>query len=242
MTFPDHCLQMVTGDWWESAPSHAVSFGTLLEVFVHHMDKLPVQLIPEGRVESTVHGQARMKAIPYNIRRHMQRPPVPVAALPTYPGDSYIALRGKVRPALVVGADFSPISEEVRQRHLDWQTAPVFLVAPFYGVERTDDRNGFRPEFVERVQKAYYKQFLWDKLPPAALQLCTSGSREGSMLRLDHITPIGSDPGFYRNTGHRLNEDGVRLLKEWLEWVWFNDMDEESFLLGFRSQFLPVSE
>ncbi|MDP2874727.1 MAG: hypothetical protein Q8O00_01000 [Holophaga sp.] len=240
MNFPDHSLQGFTGEWWEQAPGHSVGFGTLLEVFVHHMDKLPIQLITEGRVEPTAHGQAKMKAIPFNIRRHIQRAPVPIAALPSYPGESYIALRGKVRPAIVLGADFSAVSQEDKRRHLDWQTAPVFLVAPFYGVERTDERNGFHPEFVERVQKAYYKQFLWDRLPSGALELCSARTREGSMLRFDHIVPVGSDPSFYRNTGYRLNDDGQRLIKEWLEWVWFNDMREDSFLLGFRSQFISA--
>lgn len=231
----------MTGSWWERKSGQPVGFGSLIEVFVHHMDKLPIQLIPEGRTQATDHTRANFKAMPYSIRRHLQRTPVPIAALPHNPGESYIALRGKVRPALVLGADFTPISQEDRQRHREWQVSPVYLVAPFYGVEQTEKRSGFDPEFIERVQKAFYKQFLWDELPGDALELCTAKTREGSLIRLDHLVPVGTDPGFYRNTGYRLNDDGRRLLNEWLEWFWFGDMKAESFLLLFRSQYLPMA-
>src|SRR5207245_1659934 len=60
---------------------------------------------------------------------------------------------------------------------------------PFYGADAGGTRSGWHPPFVERIRRAEYPQYVWDKLP-------ITGATE-SILRLDHVFALGADPAGY---------------------------------------------
>ncbi len=68
---------------------------------------------------------------------------------------------------------------------------------------------------------------MWDCLP-----LNTGG--EGSILRLDHIMPIGRHSDWYRFTEYRLDDEAVATLRQWLEWLLEGEIAEDSNLGQIR--------
>jgi len=92
-------------------------------------------------------------------------------------------------------------------------------------------RGGWRPEFVERIRRAEYPQYLWDALP---LQSSTTTE---SILRLDHIQPIGRIATTHEWTPHCLSEDAVKILDEWIDWL-MTGMILKDGLLDTARQFL----
>ena len=58
-----------------------------------------------------------------------------------------------------------------------YQTAQTVLVAPYYGITGGTKRGGFNPEFVDRVRRAEYPEYVWDRLP-------IGGSTDESLLML----------------------------------------------------------
>jgi hypothetical protein len=107
-------------------------------------------------------------------------------------------------------------------------TAPTALVAPYYGVDRDGKRSGYRPEFVERVRHCEYPQFLWDRLP--------IGGPEESMLRLDHIQPIGTHYKAYKQTGYKLSDDALEIVDDLIEWVVWGGVKEDSLVAMYRQE------
>lgn len=89
--------------------------------------------------------------------------------------------------------------------------------------ERTGKRAGFNPEFVRRVRRGIYPQFMWDTLP-------VGGSTAESILRLDHVQPIGRHHDSIEFTPYRLSEDALSILDEWLRWLIKGDFEEDSIL------------
>ncbi len=132
---------------------------------------------------------------------------LPVAALPLREGEVHYVQRGKVRPAVVLSAGGTEIPREIRQGEQRWQSARAMLVAPFYGAEPGGTRGGWPAPFVERIRRAEYPQYVWDKLP--------LGGETVSILRLDHLFPIGADPATYALQPVRLSDEALALLDEW---------------------------
>ena len=73
-----------------------------------------------------------------------------------------------------------------------YQTNPTLLAAPYYGADFGGSTGGWRPEFVARIRRCEYPQYLWDHLPV--------GGRDESILRLDHIQPVGKHGESYEVT------------------------------------------
>ncbi|HKY21623.1 MAG TPA: hypothetical protein VJM31_10415 [Vicinamibacterales bacterium] len=84
-------------------------------------------------------------------------------------------------------------------------------MAPYYGVDSDGTRAGWNPEFVKRIQRAEYSQYLWDILP-------IGGCEDGSILRLDHVLPVGVDPSNWGLTEFKLSDAALALTDEWLTW------------------------
>lgn len=61
-------------------------------------------------------------------------------------------------------------------------------MAPFYGADRDGRRGGWNPLFLERIRRGEYPQYLWDKLPVGT-------QVKESVLRLDHLQPLGGHAG-----------------------------------------------
>jgi len=59
---------------------------------------------------------------------------------------------------------------------------PTALVVPFYGAEHTEARSGWPSQFLDRIRRCEYPQFMLDVLP---------GSTTESVARLNHLQPIG---------------------------------------------------
>ena len=86
---------------------------------------------------------------------------------------------------------------------------------------------------VTRIRRCEYPQFVWDRLPLA-------GETEASLLRLDHIQPLGRHHESYEWTEHCLSEEAMFIMDEWLHWLLEEDLPEESVLSNFREGLLNL--
>jgi len=73
----------------------------------------------------------------------------------------------------------------------------------------------------------YYKQFMYDELPHA--------SGEPSVLRFDHILPVGSHTKSYKPLGYKLGDEALKILDEYLQWNLFGGVEEDAFILEFKN-------
>jgi hypothetical protein len=131
--------------------------------------------------------------------------------MPLRTGETYLVRRGKIRPAVVLAVPGTEVEERFKRHGASWQHKPAFLMAPYYGVAADGTRGGWNPEFVSRIQRAEYSQYVWDVLP-------VGGSDDGSILRLDHVFPVGADPANWQTTEYKLRADALAILDEWFSW------------------------
>jgi len=209
--FPEDCPQSLIDPWWINDPERPLVRGSLVWTYLPHPDQEPRVLVLTGRDDDpTDHRVAKYRIEPLQIKDPPRAPGMPVAALPTYGGEIFLVQRAKKRPALVLGTGAVP------KRPLlsgpAWQTAPMMLVAPYYGVFRSSQRAGWNPVLVERIRRCAYPQYLWDKLP-------SSASTPESILRFDCVQPLAIQRGAFEVTRFRLSEDAVRLITEWYAWL-----------------------
>lgn len=210
--WPEVCAQnMVDGDWWRTERSGALRLGLLVWAILPHVDLLPYQLEVVGREESNVHKrfEGRLKALSVRAGRHSRN--LPVAGLPEFSGESYTVHRAKRRPALVLSGTGSEVDAAFRRNKAKWQSAPTVLVAPFYGVDQDGSRQGWQPAFVARIRSIEYPQFAWDRLP-------ISGPDE-SILRLDHVQPIGAHQNAFEPTGFAISDEALVIVQDHLRWL-----------------------
>ena len=140
--------------------------------------------------------------------------------------------RAKARPVLVLSAGGPEVPRELRVGAAGWQTAPTLLVAPFYGVDPGGTRGGWREDFVTRIRRGEYPQYLWDKLP-------LPGAGE-SVLRFDHLQPIGHHANAYEWTPHRLSDEALSLVDAWMRWLLTGELPGESLLAYVRSELMKL--
>ena len=106
-------------------------------------------------------------------------------------------------------------------------TAPTILAAPYYGAVQVG-RAGYSEAFVERVRHCEYPQFLWDRLP--------SRKPMDSILRLDHLQPIGTHRGSLRIGDVRLSDQALEIVDELVTWLLWGGVDEDGLLVMYREQ------
>jgi len=112
-------------------------------------------------------------------------------------------------------------------------TSPTILVAPYYGADKDRKRAGYNPQLVERIRHAEYPQFLLDQLP--------IGGPKESILRFDHIQPIGLHYYAYEHSGYSLSDEAVELiLDDWLKWLFYGGLPPDSFLLDYQREIISV--
>ncbi len=99
---------------------------------------------------------------------------------------------------------------------------------PYYGAEHNNRRAGYNPKFVEAIRHCEYPQFFWDKLPVTGV--------DESILRFDHIRPIGAHYNSYSMTEYYLSEDAMSIMDDMIEWLIFGKVQEDSFLSLYRSE------
>ncbi len=230
---PDDSIHALIGEWWTTDEDRGLARGRLVRAFVPHVDQVPLEVIPEGRDEPTDHTTAKVRIAPLNVRRPSALPHLPVAVLPQFPGEHRVAYRGKIRPALVLSTGGADVPSALRVGGAPWQTSATVLVAPYYGVERTDRRAGWSPQFVARIRRAEYPQYAWDLLP--------LGEVRESILRLDHLQPVGRHQNAFDWTPHRLSKEALAIIDEWLGWLLRGELSDDCVLALFRREVRSVT-
>jgi len=229
--YPEHSIQYFIDDWWIDDGTFDLRRGRLLWAHIPHMDQQPMILVPEGRTSPTDHSKANYRIEPFQIKKPHEHPKLPIAALPSYTGEVRAVYRMKERPVLVVGSEPPEVPKRQRVGGAAWQFLPYILVAPYYGAEFSGKTGGWSPDFVERVQKCEYPQYMWDRLPQKT---------NSSILRLDHIQPIGTDQKAYKCTPFCLGSDGLKILDEWVQWLMTGCLQADGVLDYFRKELLEM--
>ena len=209
MTFPDDSVQAWATPWWVPETSKTVCRGHLLRAFLPHFDQVPFVLQATGRCQPTQHTNAtyRVTALHPGAKAPPKTRGLPIAALPDFPNEVRIVQRAKTRPALVLSTGGTRLP---KQSGPTWQTAPGLLVAPYFGVAKTDDRAGWPATFVDRIRIGEYPQYIWDHLP---------GNGEDSILRLDQTQPLGDHHVAYELLPYRLADPAMAIVDEWFRWL-----------------------
>lgn len=228
MTFPDDCLQSVIGSehWWKKVNNPSkVQRGDLIYAFLPHVDQVPYAFYPVGREIPTEHSRALVKVEPININAKLQQVDLPVAAMPRYVHEVWGAYRAKRRPCIVLSVESQLVDKSLTRGKANHSTAPTYIVAPYYGVN-VGKRSGYSDLFTERVRHCEYPQFHWDKLPiPGATE---------SILRLDHIMPIGNHYQSYKHTGYRLSKEALEIIDDLLMWNLKGGVPQDSVIITYR--------
>lgn len=227
--YPDNSLQNLLGSWWQEDKNKDIKRGRLIKAFVPHVDQIPNELNPIGRAQATNHNSAIYEILPLRMSHQNKSATLPVAALPANPGERHAVYRAKKRPLLIISEGYA-IQEELRRGKPKWQTSPTMLVAPFYGVQNNVQRAGFNPQFVERVQTCEYPHYLWDILP-------FDGGEE-SLLRFDHLQPIGRHHESIEVCDYCLSEDGLLILDDWLDWFLQGELENSTILADIRNSMM----
>jgi len=233
MTFPTDSIQDVVNVWWEKCGKDELKRGALIRAFVPHVDQIPNTLIPVGRKEADEHSKAIIEIAPLRISTPRSKATLPVAALSIPDDELWTAYRSKKRFCLVIGTK-QPYVEDVLRRNMPKKlTSPTLLVAPYYGANPDGKRAGYNPELVDRIRHAEYPQFILDYLPIP--------DSEQSILRLDHIQPVGLHYHAYEHTGFCLSDEAVELiLDDWLQWLFYGGLPANSLILDYQKEIIAA--
>ncbi len=223
LIYPSVCIQSLVTPWWVVDKDYDLRVGRLVHAFVNYVDTEPWELKATGRAEPRNHKVFEAEIVPLRLGDRKTAPRLPVAAMPIFPKEVRIVQRAKVRPALVVANSWTQIPQALAVGMTGTQKRPAVLAAPFYGVDQNGTRAGFDPEFVERVCLGEYVQFLFDKLP-------IKGSTEESLLRFDHIQPLGAHASYVKPTEFRLSDNALQIILDWLAWAFSGEIDPDSEL------------
>ena len=218
--------------WWVEDNNRYRLRGRLIWAFLPHVDQIPYTITMIGRVEASIHDEATARIEPLRISERQPHSPLPVAAMPTYPGEVRIVQRAKRRPALILSEGGHLLPKELTKGRPKYQVAPTLLVAPFYGGETSVKRGGFPKEFLERVRRCEFPQYMCERLPP-------KGTSE-SLLRFDHIQPIGRHHDSIEWTEFCLAQDAMAIIDEWITWVMTGLLPENGLVFPTRQQFLSM--
>jgi hypothetical protein len=235
--YPSESLQGIIEPehlWWEEYKGDEYKRGRLIWAFLPHVDQKPATLIPVERGEDpTQHKIIKARIEPLNIREVIRYPDLPIAALPQRENEIRTVYLGKRRPALIISRGGSRVADSLTRNRAKWQTNPTVIVAPYYGAEKGIKRTGFNPEFVERIRLCEYPQFMWDMLP-------IEGSTKESIMRLDHMQPVGKSRDSIEFTNYCLGDRALLLLDEWIEWIITGNLDKDTKLCEIRDVLLDL--
>lgn len=229
--FPEDCIQSIIGstNWWAKNNEQALCRGALIFAFAPHVDQVPYTFEPVGRTEADRHNDAILRVSPLGVNQPLKKTDLPVAAMPLLAGEVWAAYRAKKRPCLVIGSNCPTVDKALVRGMPNSFTAPTVLVAPYYGVDRDGRRTGYKPEFVERVRHCEYPQFVWDCLPIA-------GGPKESILRLDHLQPIGTHHNSYKLSEFKLSNQALEILDELFQWLIWGGVEEDSLIALYRNE------
>jgi hypothetical protein len=233
MTFPTDSIQYICDSWWEGCEKNKLTRGALIKAFVPHVDQVPNTLIPIGRKDPGEHSKAVIEISPLQINTPRPKEALPVAALSLHDGELWMAYRAKKRPCLVIGTKQPEIDNTFRRDMPKKLTSPTLIVAPYYGTDQNGKRAGYNSELVDRIRHAEYPQFILDYLPIP--------DSEQSILRLDHIQPVGLHYHAYEHSGFCLSDEAVELiLDDWLQWLFYGGLPENSLILDYQKEIIAA--
>ncbi len=229
--YPDDCVQSIIQptDWWVNNEERELCRGALIFAFAPHVDQVPYTFEPVGRTDANRHDNAVFRVAPLKVNQPLKKTDLPVAAMPLFAGEVWAAYRAKKRPCLVIGSNNPAVDQALIKGTPKSSTAPTVLVVPYYGVDRNGRRAGYKPEFVERVRHCEYPQFLWDCLP-------ITGGPDESILRLDHLQPIGAHYNSYKLSEFKLSDDALEIVDELLHWLIWGGVYKDSLIALYREE------
>lgn len=227
MIYPETSVQNLYHSWWKEQPEKYPVRGSLVFAFIPHVDQVPYTLRGIAREDATCHDKATYHLEQLRIKERQSRTDLPVAAMPLFAGELWTAYKAKKRPCLVLSDPPPLVSKKLNLGLPNRNIAPVINVAPYYGADQDGSRAGYRPEFVERVRHAEYRNFFWDSLP-------LPGKTKESILRLDHIQPVGSHHNSYEISGWKLTEEALDIVDDWFLWSLYGQIPQDSPLLDYQ--------
>ena len=232
--YPEDCVQSIIqpDDWWTSNTDRVLCRGALVFAFIPHVDQVPYTFEPVARTEAARHDSATIQVAPLRVGQPLRRTDLPVAAMPLHSGEVWSAYRAKTRPCLIAGSAPPRVDPALTTGMARYSTAPTLLAAPYYGATRDGRRGGYNPAFVERIRHCDYPQFLWDQLP-------ISGAEE-SILRLDHLQPIGNHHNAYRLSEYKLSDDALEVVDELFRLLIWGEIPEDSLIAMYREEILST--
>lgn len=217
MTIPNDCLQSYVDPWWEEDEGTSLRRGRLLWANLPHVMPEQATLQVVGRDEATDHTTAHYSIQkPLRIQDVRKASDLPVAGLPNIQGEVYLVQRAKVRPAIVLGDELTPLPRSLRQGETKRWTHPTVVVAPSYGTAPAG-RATVNPELMKRFRRCEYPNYLCLWLP---------GTNEPSIIRLDQMQPISSHYQNYNLTKYHLSDEALEYLDDWLAWVFSGELPE----------------
>jgi len=233
MTFPIDSIQGIVELWWEGCDKNELKRGALIKAFVPHVDQIPNTLIPVGRKEADEHNKAIIEISPLRINHARPKEKLPVAALSLPEDELWTAYRAKKRPCLVIGTRQPQVDNALRHDMPRKLTSPTLIVAPYYGADPDGRRAGYNPELVDRIRHAEYPQFMLDYLPIPG--------PEQSILRFDHIQPVGLHYHAYEHSGFCLSDEAVELiLDDWLQWLFYGGLPENCLIFDYQKDIIAA--
>lgn len=225
--YPDDCIQHIVGDWWIKNEERSLCRGALILAFVPHVDQVPYTFSPVGRTDAGRHKDAIVRVEPLKVEQALKQTDLPVAAMPLNYGEVWAAYRAKKRPCIVMGTPGVEVERSLVKGMSKTATSPTMLVVPSYGVPRSENRAGYPPAFVERVRQLEYPRFFWDRLPD-------SGDTSESILRLDHLQPVGTHYASYKVLGWKLSPDALEVMDDLLKLQIWGGVQPNSLVKAFR--------
>jgi hypothetical protein len=234
LSYPEVSIQgaIDPSPWWVKEDNKARLRGRLIRAFFPHVDQVPYTITVIGRADASVHDEATVRIEPLRFRQRQPSSHLPVAAMPSYPGEVRVVQRAKRRPALILSEGGDVLPKDLTKARPKYQISQNLLVAPFYGTEADGRRGGFPPALLDRVRRCEFPQYMCDRLP-------TWGGSE-SVLRFDHIQPIGKHHDSIEWTEFCLGEDAMSILDEWITWIMTGYLPEDGMIFPVRQAFLSM--
>lgn len=228
--YPDDCIQSIIKptEWWIRNEERRLCRGALVFAFAPHVDQVPYTFEPIGRADPTRHSDAVLRVSPLRVNQPLRKTDLPVAAMTLHHREVWAGYRAKKRPCLVIGSISPEVDGALTRGMPKNSTAPTILAAPYYGVDIDGTRAGYKPEFVERVRHCEYPQFCWDCLP-------LEGGPNESILRLDHLQPIGTHHNSYELSEYRLSDEALEVIDELVRWLIWGGLYEDSLITMYRA-------
>lgn len=228
-TWPKDCIQGLCPDsWWtDTGDEHEVCCGRLIWATLPHVDQEPRVLVAKGRKEPREHGKAYFEVKSFREAKNWKRDHLPVAGVTAIDGEHFFLMRAKKRPAVVIGNCENTVPKNLRTKGLKWHTSKTFLVAPYYSVSSRSGSAAWQKELVRFIRYGTYPQFMWDRLP-------VNSDDAGSILRLDHVQPVGDMVGTYKATRFKLSDEAIEVIEDWLMWFRRGQIVENGSLHLFK--------